>query len=141
MGNDKGRHIYITDFDLERLKKLVGAAKAKSSRDVKHLRELEGELGRAVVVASKDIPSNVITMNSTVALRDVDTGEKMVLTLAFPSEASMEDNKISILAPVGTAVIGCRKGDVIEWQVPAGTKRLKVEDIFYQPESAGDFHL
>lgn len=141
MGNDKGKHIYITDFDLERLKKLVSDARAKSKRDIKHLRQLEAELNRAVVVVSKDIPPNIVTMNSKIALQDVDTGEKMVLTLTFPSEASMEDHKISILAPIGTAVIGCRKGDVIEWEVPAGTRHLKVEDIVYQPESAGDFHL
>lgn len=135
------KHIYITDFDLERLRNLMGDAKSKAGRDSRHLQELERELDRATVVDSREVPPNVITMNSKVALVDVDTGEKMTLTLAFPSDASMENGRISVLAPIGTAMIGYRKGDVIEWEVPAGTRRLEVRELLYQPESAGDYHL
>lgn len=137
----KNKNIYITDFDLSRLRGLIETAKVSMARDARHLTELEAELQRARVVNSKDIPDDVITMNSEVHLTDVDTGEDMILTLAFPSDADMENKRISILAPIGTAIIGYRKGDIIEWQVPSGKRRLKVVKILYQPESAGDYDL
>jgi regulator of nucleoside diphosphate kinase len=88
----------------------------------------------------QDIPHDLITMNSTFRLRNLDTAEQTVYTLVFPGEADSAKSKISILAPVGTAVLGYRVGDIIEWQVPAGSKRFKVEQILYQPEAAGTFH-
>ena len=69
------------------------------------------------------------------------TGEKLIYWLTFPTEANYYEGKISILAPVGTAMLGYRRGDVIEWKVPSGVRRLKVEEVLYQPESKGDYHL
>jgi regulator of nucleoside diphosphate kinase len=102
---------------------------------------LEEEFDRAEVVEPKDIPPDVITMRSTVRLNDLSTGEEMVYWLAFPTEANCDEGRISILAPVGTAMLGYRGGDVIEWEVPSGVRRLKVGKIPYQPESKGDYHL
>lgn len=96
---------------------------------------------RAEVVEQKDIPPDVITMRSTVSLKDLDTGEKTIYWLAFPTEANYDEGKISVLAPVGTAMLGYRRGDVIEWEAPSGVRRLKVEEVLYQPESRGDNHL
>jgi regulator of nucleoside diphosphate kinase len=82
-----------------------------------------------------------LTMNSTFRLRDLDTGADVVYTLVFPGEADSTNGKISMLAPIGTAVLGYRVGDVVEWEVPAGLReRLRVEEISYQPEAAGDYH-
>jgi regulator of nucleoside diphosphate kinase len=75
-------------------------------------------------------------MNSEVALRDLDTGEELVLTLVFPAAANAEARRVSVLAPLGTAVLGYRARDVIEWQVPGGMRRLRVERVLYQPEAA-----
>ena len=83
----------------------------------------------------------MITMNSKVCLQDLDSGEDLVYTLVFHGDADLESGRISVLAPVGTAMIGYRKGDRITWSVPGGLKRLKVKKILYQPEAAGDFHL
>ncbi len=141
---DKGsrqKRIYITDFDRTRLEALIKEARNRNSRDIKHLDDLEGELARAVIVSSEDVPGDVVTMNSQVVLKDLDSGEVMTIALSFPQDAKPEENRISVLAPVGTAIIGYRTGDLVEWQVPAGVRRLRVEDILYQPESAGDFHL
>ena len=80
-------------------------------------------------------------MRSTVRLSDLSTAEEMVYWLAFPTEANFDEGKISILAPVGTAMLGYRRGDVIEWEVPSGVRRLKVEEVLHQPESKGDYHL
>lgn len=135
------RTIYITSFDLSRLEELLEVASEFSGRDNKHLEELTKELLRAEVVDSKDIPADVITMNSRVRLIDLDSKEERIYTLVFPSEANIDENKISILAPVGTALLGYRAGDTIKWQVPAGVRKLKVKAILYQPESAGDYHL
>ena len=134
--------IYITTQDQERLAKLIEFTRERnngSSPD--NLNKLEQELDRANVVEPKDVPPDVITMRSTVRLKDLNSGEEMVYWLAFPTEANFDEGKISILAPIGTALLGYKRGDVIEWQVPSGLRRLKVEEVLYQPESAGDYNL
>lgn len=135
------RQIFITDFDVERLEVLIENANRRSPRDGKYLEELEQELTKAEVVTPTGIPPDVITMNSRVCLQDMDSGEDLVYTLVFPGDADVESGKISVLAPIGTAMIGYRTGDRITWPVPGGVKKLKVKKILYQPESAGDFHL
>ena len=135
------RKIYITDYDLKRLNKLLEADYKIDIRDKKYLMELENELQQAEVVASKKIPKKVITMNSKVCLKDLDSGKEMVYSLVFPGQADITQNKISILSPLGTALIGYRSGDIIKWKAPAGVRRLRVEEIVYQPEAAGDYHL
>lgn len=131
------RQIVISEYDLTRLRQLVSRAK----RDTRHLEELDAELSRALVVAPQEIPPNVITMNSTALLEDLDTGEEITLTLSFPDEANVQEGRISVLAPIGTAIIGFCKDDEIVWPVPAGERHLRVKDVVYQPESAGDFDL
>ena len=100
---------------------------------------LEAELDRAHVVSPQEIPGDVVTMNSAVLVKDLDTGAEMALTLVFPSDAGLELGKISILAPVGTALLGYRVGDTIEWKVPGRIRRLRIERMIYQPEAAGDY--
>lgn len=134
--------IYINEVDLARLRKLIDLAREYGNdANRMYLDRLEGELGRAEVVNPIDIPKDVVTMRSTVRLKDLDNGKEMVYSLVFPNEADVDEGKISVLAPVGTAMIGYRVGDVIEWEVPSGLRRLKVEEIIYQPEASGDYHL
>lgn len=133
--------IHITKFDLERLQKLMADATYNQYRKNEYLAKLQAELDRAVVVASEDVADDVITMNSTVVLVDLDTQEEETYTLVFPEDADISQGKISILAPIGTALLGYEVGDVIEWDVPAGKRRLRVAEITYQPEAAGDYHL
>ena len=78
-------------------------------------------------------------MNSSFKLRDLDTGGVMTYKLVFPADADFAEGRISILAPIGTAMIGEKVGNAVEWYVPAGTRRLRVEEILYQPEAAGHF--
>ena len=137
----KKRTIYINAFDRKRLMRLIEDSTNFNNPDKNYLKELEKELNRGKIVEPKDIPKDVITMNSVVRLKDLDSGEEMMYTLVFPGIADISKNKISILAPVGTALIGYRVGDIIEWKVPAGLRKLKVEEILYQPEAAGDYHL
>ena len=133
--------IYISEFDMKRLKGLIKFAEERwDKRVVPYLEELDEELDRAEIVKPEEIPIDVITMNSTFRLNNLDSGEEVVYTLVFPAKADSTNGRISILAPVGTAVLGYRAGDTVEWKVPAGLKRLRVEEIVYQPEAAGDYH-
>ncbi len=131
------RIIYITEADMRRLRPLIEGM--KNSRD--DLRGLQSELENARVVAPADVPPDVITMNSKARLRDLDTGEEMIFTLVFPGNADIEHDKISVVAPIGTAMLGHRVGDEFSWEVPAGSVRLRVEEVLYQPEAAGHYHL
>ena len=131
------RVIYITEADMKRLRPLIEGV--KNSRD--DLRALQAELAHARVVTPTDVPPDVITMNSKARLLDLGTGEAMVFTLVFPGNACIEHDKISVVAPIGTAMLGQRVGDEFEWEVPAGSVRLRVEEVLYQPEAAGDYHL
>jgi len=87
------------------------------------------------------VPPDVITMNSRVRLYDLDADEELIFTLVFPEDADPAENKISVLAPIGMAMLGYRVGDTFEWEVPAGISRLRVLEILYQPEAAGDYDL
>jgi regulator of nucleoside diphosphate kinase len=136
-----GRTIYITKFDMDRLLKLIEGLRLATKPVKIDLDLLEKELYSGKLVEPADVPKDVITMNSRVEVSDTESGERTTYSLVFPSAANIEENKLSILAPLGMALIGYRKGDVIEWTVPSGIKKLKVEKIVYQPEAAGDYHL
>jgi regulator of nucleoside diphosphate kinase len=134
--------IYITEVDLDRLRKLIELSRnSQMSWNKPYLIKLADELERAEVVDPREIPKDTITMMSMVRLKDLDSGKEMIYSLVFPHEADVSEGRISILAPVGTAMIGYRVGDVIEWEVPSGLRRLKVEEVLYQPEASGDYHL
>ncbi len=133
------RVIYITRPDMEKLRKLIDGVRENAAKPTANLDSLERELNRAKVVASRKIPKDIITMNSVVRLQDLVSEEESTYTLVFPAQANVGDNKISILAPIGTALIGYGVGDIIEWQVPSGMRRLKVQEVLYQPEAAGHF--
>lgn len=135
------RTIHLTEFDLKRLKQLLAEAGQFEYRGSTYLENLEAELGRATVVPSKQVPADVVTMNTRARMRDMDTGEEMVYTLVFPDDADVREGKISVLAPFGTAMLGYRVGDIFEWEAPAGIRRIKVEEVLYQPEASGDFDL
>ena len=138
----KETNIYITKPDYERLTKLIEIARGRESdTNREYVDRLEQELDRAEVVQQEDIPAGVITMRSTVRLKDLDISEELTYQLVFPTEANFDEGKISVLAPIGTAMLGYQRGDVIEWQVPSGVRRLSVEEILYQPESKGEYHL
>lgn len=136
------REIFVTSSDRERLLKLISEEREFGTFNQEgHLHELEKELRRAVILPSERIPADAVTMNSKALLKDLDSGEEEVYTLVYPEDADLEDNRISILAPIGTAILGFREGDIFEWEVPAGPVRFRVEKILYQPEKAGDFDL
>jgi regulator of nucleoside diphosphate kinase len=133
--------IYITSNDMERLGKLLSTKDFQNTQDRRSLEHLRLELDRAIVVGSEHIPVDAVTMNSRVRLTDLKTGETMVWTLVFPWNANVDEGKISVLAPVGTAIIGCKSQDVVELEVPSGSMRLKIDEILYQPEAGEDLRM
>ena len=133
------REIVITASDQNRLRNLLEEFRRWHIRDRAHVDHLEAELDRAEIVLPVDVPVDVVTMNSEVAVRDMDSNEEMTFALVFPSDADVNRQRISILAPMGTAVLGYRVGDTIDWKVPGRTRRLKIERVLFQPEAAGQF--
>lgn len=135
------RAIFITCTDLERLEKLIQTEEEFVPGSKTHLLELKSELKRAVVVEPQTIPADVITMRSQVLLKDLSSSEEMTCTLVYPDEADMLEGKISVLAPIGMAILGYRENDSVEWTTPGGVVLLQVEKILFQPEASGHFDL
>lgn len=135
------RAIFITRTDRERLEKLIQTEEEFVPGDKTHLLELKSELKRAVVVEPQAIPADVITMRSEVLLKDLSSSEEMICTLVYPDEADMLEGKISVLAPIGMAILGYRENDRVEWATPGGIALLQVEKILFQPEASGHFDL
>jgi len=135
------QNIYVTEFDLERITGLLSDPRYWDKEDREFLGRLEKELDYANAIPSQAIPEDVVTMNSQVHVRDLDSGKEMIITLVFPSEANYREGKISILSPIGATLFGCRAGDRVESKVPGGIRRLNVEKVLYQPEAMGNYHL
>lgn len=138
-GTSMERHLTITQRDRERLTRLIDDAIYANAQTDKAFRVLQGELARATVVDPDKLPQDVVTMRSR-ALISLD-GEEEEISLVYPDEANWESGKLSILSPIGTALIGYRAGDQVDWHVPGGLKRIEIKKVLYQPEAAGDFEL
>jgi regulator of nucleoside diphosphate kinase len=133
------QHILITEQDERRLALLLDSTSRSDDRTAELLEE---ELSRATVVSPTSIPANVVTMNSVVLFEDAESGKRAELTLVYPGAARGQGGTISILAPIGTALLGLSVGAAIAWQMPDGRRRrIRVLDVPYQPEARGDFHL
>ncbi|MBF6022932.1 nucleoside diphosphate kinase regulator [Lysobacter niastensis] len=132
--------LLLSRLDVERIEALLDQPAVEGIDTT----ALQAELNRAEVIEPAQMPSDVITMNSTARFRIADgqhgAGEERELTLVYPRDADGSPDKVSILAPVGSALLGLRVGDEIEWPSPGGTLRLQVLSIRYQPESAGELH-
>lgn len=130
----------LTEFDLRRLDALFERVRLHL-KPPPTLTVLERELERAVVVKPDEVPSTIVTMNSEVEVTDLDTGERRSLTLVFPSMAGIESGRVSVLAPLGTALLGSHQGTDVTWQTPRGARRVRIENVVFQPEAAGRFDL
>lgn len=133
------RRIFITKSDKDKLLELINKAKFENCKENLNLKNLETEINRATVTSIEDLPSNVITMNSKVILLVDDLEEEV--TLVYPSEADISKKRVSVLSPIGTAIIGYSEGSVIEWKVPNGTVEIEVKKVLFQPESLGLYEL
>ncbi len=134
-------NIQVTTFDMNRLFAMIEQLRKSGFRETANLEKLEEELARSDEVAPTAVGADVVTMNSRVRLQDEASGQMLECNLVFPGEANASANRISIVAPLGTAILGYRVGDTVTWPMPGGERQYKIVEIAYQPEAAGDFHL
>ena len=127
--------IIITDIDLQRLLPVL------DQLDTPAAESLDAELQRARIVKQHAVPSDVVTMNSEVVYEDCASLVRRTVRIVYPRDVDATRHWVSVLAPIGSALLGLRVGQTIEWQVPSGTKRVRVVEVRYQPEAAGDFEL
>ena len=131
-------HIILSRWDLERLQALLRSSSADAHPQLDSLRV---ELDRAEVVEDDAMPPTVATMGSTIRFVIEPMGKQFELTLSYPEDVRGDPRRISVLAPVGSALLGLSVGQSIEWEAPGGrTLKLRVRSVRYQPEAAGDFH-
>jgi regulator of nucleoside diphosphate kinase len=109
--------------------------------DLHNIETLEIEIERAKRIEPRKIKPNVVTMNSDVEVIDIDAERMMKFKLVYPEEADFKTGKLSVLSPLGSALIGYREGDEVEFSVPAGMKKVRIGKILYQPEADGEFSL
>lgn len=128
--------ILITEKDLLRIKHIL------SFQNSDEFENLELELERAKIITDNEVPSDLVTMNSRVRFMNVQENKEMEVTLVYPTEANFSLGKISVLASLGSALIGLRKGQDINWMFPDGkTRTLRILEVLYQPEASQHWHL
>lgn len=130
----KDRNILITSADYAKLNDMIALGNL-SDFERGEAAALRGELKRARIVEPEAMPPGVITMNSRAELMDLETGERMELTLSYPGESDFSEGKVSVLAPVGASMLGAHAGDIIECEAPFGVFHLKVLNVMFQPEA------
>ena len=127
--------ITITRLDLQRLENLLDSLEDYGPA----AQALESELARAQVVGHDEVPAGVVTMNSRVHCHEEGSGKDYHLTLVYPQDAGREGT-VSVLAPVGCALLGLSVGQCIDWPTPTGkTLQLTLLAVEYQPEAAGEY--
>jgi len=129
----KSGNIVITENDYDRLLRLINSRRY-SGHDKENLDVLAQELERAIIVNGVDLPGDVVTMNSHVRVKDLDRNDEVAYQIVFPADANAGKNRISVLAPLGTGLLGYRAGDTVEWPVPSGMRRLRIVNVKREPD-------
>ena len=135
------KKVTLTKNDYTRIYKAITDAKNSKTINSNEAEKLLSELSKAEIVSSEKIDKDVVTMNSEVKLFFENTQKEQSFKIVYPQDANLKENKISIFSPIATALIGYKIGDEIEWIVPGGMTKIKIVDLIYQPEAAGDFDL
>jgi regulator of nucleoside diphosphate kinase len=128
-------------LDRARLGTVIERAYEFGQPDRRNVDDLLTEIEQATYVEPTSMPGDVVTMNSTVRLRDLKTYESETYTIVYPHSADIERNRVSILAPLATGILGHRVGETINWRMPGGPTRLFIEELIFQPGLAGEFEL
>ena len=137
-----GQHTaVITDADLSRLESMMRSLRTVGEPFRGQANELRQHVRQARLVSAMEVGPDVVTMNSRVRVRDVRSGRVETFTLAYHGDAAMFDGRLSVLSPLGVRALGARVGDILEWQVPRGVRRLVIERILFQPETEKEFGL
>lgn len=135
------KKIILNKLDYLRIWNHLKDAKQRKTIEAVEAEKLISELESATLVEPHDIPADVVTMNSVVKVSFEDGPRQQEFKIVYPDEADFRAKKVSIFSPVATALIGFRVGDWVEWMVPGGLKKIRIDGIIYQPEAAGDYSL
>ncbi len=133
--------LIINKNDFTRIHQSINLAKQSNAIKKAEAEQLLNELKSAKIVEPKDIPRDVVTMNSEVKIHFQNNKQQMKFKLVYPKDANLKENKISIFSSVASALIGYKVGDEIEWLLPTGLTKIVIDEITYQPEAAGDLDL
>jgi regulator of nucleoside diphosphate kinase len=133
--------LILNRLDFLRIQKSIDNAKLVNSINAVEAESLMHELNNATIVEPEEIPSNVVTMNSIVKISFLNSNQQTQFQIVYPQQANLKEKKISIFSPIATALIGYQVGDEVEWIVPAGPTKIRIDEIIYQPEAAGDYTL
>ncbi len=131
--------IIVNKKDYMRIHKSIDVARRQNTIGVNEAETLLNELHSALIVEPQEVPDDVVTMNSIVKISFLNTNKTLQFQIVYPDSANIKENRISIFSPVATALLGYRVSDEIEWMVPSGLTRIRIDKIVYQPEAAGDF--
>src|SRR5262245_10677207 len=128
--------IIVSDVDIYRLRGLLCASRGPAGLDHEHLDELYSEVERAIVLPVGEVPHGVVTMGSKIQVRDLGSGRIESFHLVYPREADASAHRLSVLAPLGTALLGNSEGDTVEWRMPGGTRTFRIERVVQTPRPA-----
>ena len=131
----------VNRLDYARIKKCINDAKQFKSITSIEADNLLKELDSAKIMEPESIPSNVVTMNSIAKITFLSNDKQVQFQIVYPDKANLKENKISIFSPIATSLIGYKVNDEIEWIVPGGLTKIRIDEIIYQPEATGDYEL
>ncbi len=135
------KKLIMNRVDHVRILKCINDASDMNTISAEEAENLLNELNSAKIVEPGDVPVNLVTMNSIVKIRFINRNKQIQFRIVYPDQADVKENKISIFSPVATALIGYKVNDEIEWLIPSGMTTIRIEEILYQPEAAGDYTL
>jgi len=133
--------IIMNKLDYARILKCIQDGKSRKTINAAEAENLLNELHAAKIVEPYEVPGDIVTMNSIVRIKFLKTGKEIRFQIVYPDQADMKANKISIFSPVATALIGYKVSDEIDWMVPSGLTKIRIEEIIYQPEAEGNYEL
>jgi len=134
-------NIIVNRLDYLRILKQIDEARLNKTIDVSEAEKLLHELNSAIILDPDKIPGDVVTMNSVIKISFADSGKQQEFKIVYPNDSNFKEKKVSIFSPIATALIGFRVGDLIEWIVPGGLTKIRIDEIIYQPEASGNFTL
>ena len=134
-------NIIVNRLDYLRIIKQIDEARLNKTIDVSEAEKLLHELNSAIILDPDKIPGDVVTMNSVIKISFADSGKQQEFKIVYPNDSNFKEKKVSIFSPIATALIGFRVGDLIEWIVPGGLTKIRIDEIIYQPEASGNFTL
>lgn len=133
--------LIINKLDYSRIKRWLSDAKQHRTINSADAAKLLEELESAKIVKPEKVPADVVTMNSIVKLSFLNNNSQTQFQIVYPNQANFKEQKLSIFSPIAIALLGYQVKDEIEWLVPSGLTKIRIDEIVYQPEAAGDFEL